>query len=31
MQVNDKEIKKINLNLLIVCLLCLQIFLPFQH
>jgi hypothetical protein len=31
MQVNDQEIKKINLNLLIVCLLRLEVFLSFQH
>jgi|SanBayMetagenome_1026888.scaffolds.fasta_scaffold02200_3 hypothetical protein len=31
MQENGEEIKKINLNLLIVCLLRLQVFLPFQH
>lgn len=31
MQVNAKEIKKIYFNRLIICMLCLQVFLPFKH
>ncbi len=31
MQVNVKEIKKLNFNALIMCVLYLQVFFPFKH